>query len=215
MKIYKSFEPVVSIVLPTYNRASLIERAIKSVIDQTIKDWELIVVDDGSTDNTFETVEEYISKYENIRYLKQMNRRTPLAINAGIIASAGEFVTFLGSDDEYKPNHIELRLNVFKNNNKVDFVHGGVEIIGHPYVKDKNDLTKEIHISECVVGSTFFARKKLFLEMGGFKDIAYSDDSEFFERLQERKYKILKVEYPTYVYHRDTPDSICTNIKEV
>ncbi len=213
MRTHKKIVPAVSIVLPAYNRAALIERAINSVINQTIKDWELIIVDDGSSDNTFDIVNKFLENYENIRYLKHSNRKLSLSFNAGILAASGKFVTFLGSDDEYKSNHLELRLNVFKNND-VDFVHGGVEIIGYPYVKDKNDLTKEIHISECVVGGTFFASKQLFVEMEGFKDLSYSEDSEFFERLQQKKYKIIKVDYPTYVYYRDTPDSICNSIDE-
>ena len=76
----------------------------------------------------------------------------------------------------------------------------------------KFDRTKEIHISECIVGGTFFGKREVFFELGGFEDLDYSDDSDFFERC-ERKFKILKVDYPTYIYYRDTPDSICTNIK--
>jgi len=98
-----------------------------------------------------------------------------------------------------------------KNNMETDFIHGGVEIIGRPYVKDKNDLTREIHLDECVIGSTFFGKRDLFFELGGFRDIKYSDDSDFFERVQ-MKYKIAKVDFPTYIYHRDTPDSICSTI---
>ncbi|MFA3782418.1 glycosyltransferase family 2 protein [Melioribacteraceae bacterium 4301-Me] len=211
MKVYKTFEPEVSIILPTYNRANLISRAISSVINQTFDKWELVIIDDGSTDNTFEVVNRFLELHQNIKYLKHSNRRPPLSFNAGILAAAGKYVTFLGSDDEYKNNHVQLRVKTFESN-EVDFIYGGVEIIGNPFVKDKNDLTKEIHIAECVVGGTFFAPKEIFIEMGGFKDIYYSEDSEFFDRLTQRKYKIMKVDFPTYIYHRDTPDSICNNI---
>lgn len=212
MQLYKKFSPVVSIIMPTFNRKGLITRAIDSVLNQTYKDWELVIVDDGSTDDTFSVVDSYMARHKNIRYLRHSNRKTPLATNAGMMASCGRFITFLGSDDEFKPDHIQLRLSIFTVDNNIDFVHGGLEVVGHPYVKDKYDLNKEIHISECAVGGTFFGKREVFFELGGFKDIEYSDDSDFLERV-EGKYKVLKVDYPTYIYYRDTPDSICTNIK--
>ncbi len=212
MKVYKSFNPIVSIILPTFNREKLLRRAIDSVLSQTFKEWELIVVDDGSIDSSFILVDNYMQTHENIRYMKHSNRRPPLSQNAGLLASAGTYISFLGSDDEYKPEYIEERVKFMNQNLDADMIHGGVEIIGNPYVKDKNDLTRQIHLSECVIGGTFFGKKKMFLEMEGFTDLKYSDDSDFFERA-ENKFKIYKVNFPTYVYYRDTPDSICSTIE--
>lgn len=211
MQVYISFEPIVSIILPTFNREKLLVRAINSVLNQTIQNWELIIVDDGSTDNTFEVVNSYLQKQENIRYIKHSNRRPPLSQNVGIISSVGKYISFLGSDDEYKPTYLEERINFLQTHSNVDLIHGGVEIIGHPFVKDKNDLSKEIHLSECVIGGTFFGKRKVFFELDGFKNLKYSDDSDFFERALQ-KFKIVKVDFPTYVYYRDTPDSICSTI---
>jgi glycosyltransferase involved in cell wall biosynthesis len=210
MKLYKNFTPLVSIILPTYNREELLQRAVVSVINQTYKNWELIIADDGSKDNTFEIIKKYQSQFENIRYLRHSNRKLPLTLNAAIQASAGKYITFLGSDDEYKKDHIQLRVEEIMEEN-IDFIHGGVEIIGDPYVKDKNDKSKLIHLNDCSIGGTFFAKKEVFVNLNGFKDIEYSEDSEFFERVLS-KYEIKKVNYPTYIYYRDTPDSICNNI---
>ncbi|MEW6195319.1 MAG: glycosyltransferase [Bacteroidota bacterium] len=212
MQVYKSFTPIVSIIMPTYNRAGLIRRAIDSVISQTFKDWELMVVDDGSSDETFSIIDRYMNRFENIRYMKHSNRKTPLATNAGLLASCGMFIAFLGSDDEYKPAYLKNRTEFLSRHPEVDMLHGGVEIIGHPYVKDKNDLSKEIHLSECFIGGTFFGKREIFLELSGFRDLKYSDDSDFFERALQ-KYKIVKVDWPDYRYYRDTPDSICSTIE--
>ena len=212
MKLYKDYIPLVSVVLPTFNRAEYLNRSIDSVLRQTFEGWELIIVDDGSDDNTFEIANDYLQSNEKIRYLKHTNRKPPLTFNAGIQASCGKFVTFLGSDDEYKQDHLVLRIEYFKSNPDVDMIHGGVEIIGDPYVKDKNDLSEKIHLSECVIGGTFFAKRNVFFELDGFKNLDYSDDSEFFERAQ-KKFLIHKVNFKTYIYYRDTPDSICTNIE--
>jgi glycosyltransferase involved in cell wall biosynthesis len=214
IELYKDFTPLVSVVLPTYNRADYILRAVNSVINQNYKEWELIIVDDGSTDNTAKIVDNLILERENIRFMKQKNRGTALAFNTGIQASTGQFITFLGSDDEYKPDHLELRVKFLHKNPEIDFLHGGLEIIGHSYVKDKDDLSKEIHISECAVGGTFFGKRIVFFEGGGFKNLGYAEDSEFLERIQN-KFNVKKIDLPTYKYYRDTPDSICTNIKEI
>ncbi|MDQ7818200.1 MAG: glycosyltransferase family A protein [Melioribacteraceae bacterium] len=212
ISVYKSANPIVSIVMPTFNRKSYLQRSVESVINQNFSDWELIIVDDGSTDGSFEIVDKYITKFDNIRYVRHSNRKSPLATNAGILVSCGKYITFLGSDDEYKQNHLQLRIGFMLANPDVDMIHGGVEIIGHPYVKDKYDLKKEIHISECVVGGTFFGKRNIFFELDGFSNINYSDDSDFFERA-EKNYKIKKVDWNTYIYYRDTPDSICTTIE--
>ncbi|MCL4549077.1 MAG: glycosyltransferase family 2 protein [Bacteroidetes bacterium] len=212
MQIYKTLKPLVSVVIPTFNRASYLQRSINSVLKQSFTDWELLIVDDGSSDATFNVVNEYISRFENIRYLKHSNRKPALSTNVGVLASCGEYLAFIGSDDEYKPDHLKLRVEFMKKNPAIDFIHGGVEIIGSPYVKDKNDLTKEIHLSECAIGGTFFGKRKIFLELGGFRNLYYSDDSDFFERVQ-KEFKIAQVDFPTYIYYRDTPDSICTTIE--
>ncbi|HOI30518.1 MAG TPA: glycosyltransferase family A protein [Melioribacteraceae bacterium] len=212
INVYKHKMPIVSIVMPTFNRKDYLERSINSILAQTFKDWELIISDDGSSDGTFDIADKYLCKYENIRYIKHSNRKSPLATNAGILASSGRYITFIGSDDQYKPDHIQLRIGYMQNNPEVDMIHSGAEIIGHPFVKDKNDLTKEIHISECVIGGTFFGKREIFFELGGFKDLSYSDDSDFFERAVQ-KFKVRKVDWNTYIYYRDTPDSICTTIK--
>lgn len=211
LNLYKEFAPAVSIILPTLNRRNLLSRAVDSILNQTFKNWELIVVDDGSSDETFSLVREYQIANENIRYMRHSNKKLPLSLNTGIQAACGEFVTFIGSDDEYKPEHLELRYNYLSDNPDIFLVHGGIEIIGNPYVKDKNDLNKSIHLNDCHIGGTYFCRRIVFEEIGGFKNIAYSEDSEFFERV-EKKYKTQKLEYPTYIYYRDTPDSICNSL---
>ncbi len=212
MQIYKTLKPLVSVVMPTFNRATYLQRSINSVLKQSFTDWELLIVDDGSSDGTFNVVNEYISRFENIRYLKHSNRKPALSTNVGVLASCGEYLAFLGSDDEYKSDHLKLCVEFMEKNPAVDFIHGGVEIVGSPYVKDKNDLTKKIHLSQCAIGGTFFGKRKIFLELGGFRDLYYSDDSDFFERVQ-KEFQIAQVDFPTYIYYRDTPDSICTTIE--
>jgi glycosyltransferase involved in cell wall biosynthesis len=211
MQLYKNFAPSVSVIIATYNREKLLPRALDSLLKQTLHNWECIIVDDGSDDNTFAVVNEYLVKDQRFRYMKHGNKKPPLTFNSGIQASVGRFVTFLGSDDEYKDKHLQLRYDFMINNPKVDLIQGGVEIVGHPYVKDMKDLSKEIHISECKVGGTFFGKREIFFELEGFRNLEYADDADFWKRA-ERKFNLTEVDYPTYIYYRDTSDSICSNI---
>ncbi|WP_135855417.1 glycosyltransferase [Halorussus salinus] len=102
--------PTVSVVIPTYNRAELLTRAIDSVLAQTYDDFELLVVDDGSTDDTEEVVTGYDD--ERVRYLAHdTNRGANPARNTGIEAAEGEYVAFLDSDDEWRPRKLDAQLD--------------------------------------------------------------------------------------------------------
>ncbi|MCX7013771.1 MAG: glycosyltransferase family A protein [Candidatus Sumerlaeota bacterium] len=97
--------PMVSVVIPTYNRFRWVPEAIDSVLAQTFKDFEVIVVDDGSTDNTRETLLRY---GDRIRYLHQDNAGVSAARNRGILEARGEWITFLDSDDVWLPNRLAV-----------------------------------------------------------------------------------------------------------
>jgi len=106
-------ETSVSVVIPTYNRANMISDAIESVKLQTLQPRELIIVDDGSTDNTEEVVGSY--DYEKLRYIKHDdNKGFGEARNTGNRAARGRYIAFLDSDDEWNPKKIEKQLNVLK-----------------------------------------------------------------------------------------------------
>jgi glycosyltransferase involved in cell wall biosynthesis len=97
--------PYFSVILPTYNRAHLLPKAIQSVVDQTLRDWELIIVDDGSTDNTKAVVEKF--QDERIRYIYQENQERSAARNNGINQAKGTFICFLDSDDYFLEKKLE------------------------------------------------------------------------------------------------------------
>jgi glycosyltransferase involved in cell wall biosynthesis len=124
--------PKVSIILPTFNRADTIMRAVRSVQAQSFQDWELIVVDDGSTDNTAALLAGIDSR---VTLISQENHGVTEAKNTGIRAGSGDYFAFLDSDDEFMPHHLELCvafLETFKEEQFVstedleDFGHGRV-----------------------------------------------------------------------------------------
>lgn len=104
--------PTVSVIIPTYNRAHLVARAIQSVLDQTYQDFEIIVVDDASTDNTEAVIQQYDDS--RIVYLKhEVNSGGAAARNTGIRHARGQYIAFLDSDDEWLPIHLGQRISYF------------------------------------------------------------------------------------------------------
>jgi glycosyltransferase involved in cell wall biosynthesis len=100
-----AMSPEFSVVIPAYNRANVLARTLKSVLEQTFQDFEIIVVDDGSSDDPKAVVETFADP--RIRYLRQENRGGGAARNAGIDAARGRFIAFLDSDDEFLPHHLQ------------------------------------------------------------------------------------------------------------
>jgi glycosyltransferase involved in cell wall biosynthesis len=100
--------PFFSIIMPTYNRASFLKRSIQSVIAQSFSDWELIIVDDGSTDGTMEILQEYKKGDTRISFIFQENLKASIARNNGINHAKGKYICFLDSDDSYKPEHLAV-----------------------------------------------------------------------------------------------------------
>lgn len=174
---------LISIILQVYNGQTYIKRAIDSVLNQSYGEWELIAVDDGSIDHSASLIEKYKDHTSSIKTFYQIHQNLSAAKNNGIRHAKGDIITFLDSDDEYKKDHLKLRIEYLKSNPDVDFIHGGVEIIGNEFVPDKYDQTRLIHLSFCTIGATFFGRKEIFVNLGGFKLIPYSEDSEFLEAL--------------------------------
>jgi glycosyltransferase involved in cell wall biosynthesis len=114
----------VSIILPTYNSEKFIHRSIKSVLNQTYKNWELIIVDDASTDSTKEIIKNYEKEYKKIRsILLEENSGGPAKpFNIGIRNSDSKFIAFLESDDEWLPEKLEKQIEVFEKITNVGLV---------------------------------------------------------------------------------------------
>jgi glycosyltransferase involved in cell wall biosynthesis len=202
---------MVSIILCTYNRAALLPDAIRSVLRQTVQEWELIIVDDGSTDGTRDLVRKFQRKDNRILYQFQTNKGLAKARNAGIRNSSGNFLCFVDSDDELKPEHLALRLRYLSRRPEVDFLHGGVILIGPKekhFVVDMTDQRKKIHLSKCHIGGTFFFRRSVLRHVRTFRNIPFGEDFDFFTRAAKRC-SIRKVTYPTYVYHLESEDRLC------
>lgn len=204
----KNYIPLFSVVLTTYNRETLFKRAVNSLTKQTEKDWECLIIDDGSDDKTYEHALKICKSDDRFRYVFTKNLGQVAAKNIGIKNATGEYVTFLDSDDEYEEKHLETRKIMLNENPEIDFLHGGFKIIGDEYVPDINNQNNNISLHDCVIGGTFFIRRKQLLKLNGLEVSDYGEDTELFIKAKNNKLKIAKTTEDTYIYHRDHEDSI-------
>jgi glycosyltransferase involved in cell wall biosynthesis len=170
----------ITAIITTHNRAAMLASAIKSVLNQTFKDFELLIVDDASEDKTEEVVKTFVDN--KIRYIKistEDSKGGNYARNIGIKEAKAEFVAFLDDDDEWLPEKLEKQLDIFKKNEKIGLVHAGLfyvsadnKILGECIFSGRGDLSKEILVSNIIIGptSTMMIRKK-DLEKAGLFDI--------------------------------------------
>ena len=200
--------PFFSVIIATYNRKNLIERALNSLVSQTEKDWEAIIVDDGSTDDTHSRILPYLESYPDIKYLKQPHKGEALSKNSGIWSAEGVYITFLDSDDEYSPIHLETRKTILLQNPSVRFLYGGAKVLGNQYVPDRFDPKRKINLKESIIGGTFFVERNTLMSLNGFRDILLGSDSDLFDRVKKANVNIMEVQQPTYIYHHETTDSI-------
>lgn len=111
-------QPLVSIITPMYNSEKFILKTIESVINQTYSNWELLLIDDGSTDNTIQIVEDFKQKYTNIKLLQNpTNLGAAQSRNKGILEAKGDYIAFLDADDLWKPNKLDLQIQFMQTHN--------------------------------------------------------------------------------------------------
>jgi len=167
---------MISIIVPTYNRQNLIKDAIQSVVKQTYKDWELIIVDDGSTDNTKSIVSEYTKKDSRIRYFYKKNGGQGSARNLGVLESKGEYVAFLDSDDEWLEDKLEKQISFLEKNKSASFCYTkSVSVFPNGKRKYFGQDTKKLYrfllmgIGTSSLSSVLFVKKDL-LRIGLFDE---------------------------------------------
>ena len=191
--IDKFESPLISVIIPTYNRSLLIIEAINSVIAQTYTNWELLIVDDGSTDGTVEAVRKIIDDRISIITLPHTGNISNVR-NAGVKQSKGEWLAFLDSDDLWLPEKLALQMETLLQQKK-RWVYGLYEYIDKNGKTIYNSYEKFAPYAGHVVKEVLLAKtgiticslvieKKLFDEIGGFlPHLKTKEDYEFFLRL--------------------------------
>lgn len=221
MNILVFVNPKVSVIIPTYNRASMIIECIESVFNQIFTDFEIIIVDDGSSDNTEAVLRPYLDR---ITYIRQENKGNAAARNTGIEVAKGEFVAFLDSDDLWLPDKLEKQVRYLEDHPDIDMVCGNGVIFGN--TKDagrllipnkrakpleKNGVTlKGDFMKSSVRCSTIVIKKGVLEELGGFDaNLRVCVDGDFSLRFLT-KYRAAFMNEPLIRYRKHN-DNISAN----
>jgi len=193
--------PKVSVVIPTYNRASMVAEAIESVLSQSYKDLEVIVVDDGSTDNTEDVLRPYFSQ---ITYIKQENRGNAAARNKGLKEAKGVLIAFNDSDDLWVHDKLEKQVGFMDEHPDIDMVCGNGIIFGNTsdagrlvisqsraeFLEKKGVTIKDIFMKSTIRTPTVVIRKKVIDALDGFDgNLRVCVDGDFSLRLLGSGYK--------------------------
>lgn len=179
-------KPDVSVIIPTYNRANLVGRSIQSVLSQTYRDFEVIIVDDASKDNTEDIIKSFFDK--RIRYIRHKeNKGGSAARNTGIRLAKGEFLAFLDSDDEWLPEKLEKQIEVFqKTSSDVGVVYTGYYWIGNntkTYTPPDRITQKDGNIQAALLKENFVTTSAALVKKECFEKLGLFD--ERFPALQD------------------------------
>lgn len=216
-------KPIVSIIIPTYNRERLIARSVKSVLNQTYQDFELIIVDDASTDNTEEVVSSFND--ERIRYVRHKeNKGEAAARNTGIKAARGDYIAYQDSDDEWFPEKLARQIELLQDASpEVGVIYTGFwktenhkrTYIPFSWVNQKNgDIHKELLKGNFIGSPVVLIKKECFSEVGLFDErLRNLVDWEMWLRISKH-YHFRCADEPLVVAHYDSdnasdnPDSL-------
>jgi glycosyltransferase involved in cell wall biosynthesis len=212
----------VSVVIPTYNCGQYIPQAIESLLNQTYKDWEIIVVDDGSTDKTREIIRPYIND-GTIQYIYQENKGLPGARNAGIQKAGGDFIVVLDADDELDRRMISMCLERVEMENtdwcvidilRIENTKWGVEQKVYRSKIPKDNLEEGILRDDFIRRAPFF-RKKSLLEIGLYdEDMIIREDWDINIRMILGGKPFSYIPEPLYIYKIRTNSLIKSKYKK-
>ena len=210
----------ISVVIPSYNRKEFLKRSIDSAINQTKKPFEIIVVDDGSTDGTETMIK---SDYDSVKFIKQKNKGVSAARNIGIEVSIGEWICFLDSDDEWKKDKLEKQINAMKSNPSYKFFHSneiwiknGLRINQKKKHKKYGGDIFDKCLDMCRISpSSVMINKTVFDEVGNFnEDLVVCEDYELWLRICD-KYRVFFIDEPLIIKYGGHQGQLSYSIESI
>lgn len=210
--------PKISVIIPCYNYGKYVQEAVESVLGQTFRDYEIIVVNDGSTDEyTIEILEKLKNAHPEIKVIDQKNGHLANARNNGIKASSGEFILPLDADDVIEPTMLEKCYARIKDNEKLGVVYTQIRLFGDTdevWPSHEFDFYKLLQINYIV--ATSLIRKKTWEDVGGYDEDMKSgyEDWEFYIRLAKNGWSGELIKEPLFFYRKHGKSMIEDTIKK-
>jgi glycosyltransferase involved in cell wall biosynthesis len=198
--------PLISIVLPTYNGARYLAEAIDSVCRQTYAAWELIIVDDASSDATPQIIAAYCARDQRIRSVRhETNRRLPAALNTGFAEARGTLLSWTSDDNHYQPTALEELARMLGERPDIDFVFADYAIMddeGRTVRQVRAQEPQELLTGEATV-PCFLYRRVVYEQLGGYaEDLFLAEDYDFWLRVLLSSHRMANLHKPLYEYRR-------------
>jgi glycosyltransferase involved in cell wall biosynthesis len=202
----------VSVIMPAYNVAPYIGPAIESVLAQTEQDWEILVVDDGSTDESASIAEQYAARDSRVRLLRQANGGISAARNRALRESTGAFIAILDSDDLWDPRYLEAQLGILRRHPEVDVVTGNGRFLGgryhgqpaRPWPDPRPQPTlRHMLEDETSIFIMSVLRRRVYETIGGFDEtLRTNEDYDFWLRAAAAGFRFRRNDEPLGHYRR-------------
>jgi glycosyltransferase involved in cell wall biosynthesis len=224
----------VAVVIPLYNHEKYIEYALQSVVEQSYRVSEIVIVDDGSTDNSFQIARKILSGKEGVILKRQKNSGTASALNNAIAATSCEWIAVLNSDDIFDLGKIERCLELTVSNPNLEIISGNLDFIDHNgslvedgvsrdwlkrsfafYQKTQSLPLSILHENFIATSSNIFFKKVLWERVGGFRDYRYCNDLDFLIRCFEHKSFYFDLEHKHLSYRTHSSNTIAEDIAQI
>lgn len=197
-------KPVISIVLPVYNGERYLEQSIKSCVDQTFKDWELLIIDDCSSDRSVEIAQKYAACDERIHYYRnEKNLKLPRSLNRGFSLTKGEYLTWTSDDNYFRPQALEKMLKALEMRH-ADLVFSAYTVIdgNDKFIEQRKESGNPKHLiwHHNVVGACFMYSRKVYEKVGEYDpNLFLGEDYDYWLRIVPR-FRSVYIDEDLYVY---------------
>ena len=206
---------MISIVMPVYNGEKYLKQSIESVIHQTYKNWELIIVNDCSTDKSRSIMQYYANEDERINIIdNEINLKVAQSLNKGFQNAKGKYFTWTSDDNLYKPDALKELSFFLDNNPDIGLVYSNEDVVDSElnYVKEGRLNPQMLLYADCI-GASFMYRKEVADKIGGYDpEMFLVDDYDYWIRVSKH-YKIAHLDRNIYIY-RMHPNNLTTTKKE-
>jgi GT2 family glycosyltransferase len=195
-------QPLISIILPTYNGSRYLREAIESCLAQTYQDWELIIVDDCSTDSTPQIIAEYEQRDSRVRSIRhEINKKLPQALNTGHAAARGDYITWTSDDNRFLPRALQEMTRFLEQHPSVALVYSDCVLIGDQgeYLRDFPSLPPS-RLAYVDTLACFLYRRSMYETLGGYDvDLFLAEDYEYWLRAY-RQFEFAQLPQVLYQY---------------
>lgn len=220
----------ISVIIAVYNVEKYLEESLNSIINQTLKDYEVIIINDGSSDKTSLIAKKYVNKYNNFILLENKeNMGLPVSRNRGLLRSSGSYIAIHDGDDISLPERFQLESNFLDDNSHIDFIGGHAikinevgETIGYlsyPPISTKQAyaVLRNFKLNP-IIDPTSMYRRSIIIESGGYSmnsDNKYNSDLELWCRLLTKGSQLYNFQYPLIKYRINPSGITISKEKEI